>query len=65
MMEQLRRQSAQSKGLRRILGTENILFGLGKREKKLITKDLSRSLGLKKAAVDLEKNETIKKYKKN
>ena len=32
-MEQLRKQTAQSKSLKKILGTENTLFDLEKRER--------------------------------
>ena len=44
-MEQLGRQSDQSKSLKRILGAENTLLDLEKREKKkTLTKGLSRIL---------------------
>lgn len=60
-MEKLRRESDQSESLRRILGTRNALFDLKKREKKLLTVGLSKSVRLKEVVLDLGKKETTTK----
>ena len=54
-LKQLRRQSVQSKSLKRILGAENTIFNLGRREEKVTYKRLKQNFRGKKSTFRLKK----------
>ena len=54
-LKQLRRQSVQSKSLKRILGAENTIFNLGRREEKVTYKRFKQNFRGKKSTFRLKK----------